>query len=142
METQPVLNGAGCESHSVHGLLPVSQSGGPNQGQSRDLTEGVSGDDGRVLGRQADAKLVLSEDSEDVLLEPDQAHGLVARLLDGGGEAVPDLAVGRSPLHQVVGHPGATVVARRIPGQQAGLVGDLRDVECGGRAGLVCGTDR
>lgn len=78
-----------------------------------------------MLGRQANAKLVLCEDSEDVLLELDQADGLVARLLDGGGEAVPDLTVGRSPLHQVVGHPGAAVIARRIPGQQARLVGDL-----------------
>lgn len=109
--------------------------------ESCDLTEGISGDDGRVLGRQANSKLVLGEDPEDVLLELDQAHGLVARLLDGGGEAVPDLAVGRSPLHQVVGHPGAAVVTRRVPGQQARLVGDLRDVEGGRRARLVCVID-
>lgn len=90
-----------------------------------DLTKGVSGDDGWVLGRQADAKLVLGKDSEDVLLELDQADGLVACLLDGGGEAVPDLAVSCSPLHQVVGHPGAAVITWRVPGQQARLVGDL-----------------
>lgn len=106
--------------------------------ESCDLTKGVSGDDGRVLGWQAYSKLVLGEDPEDVLLKLDKADGLVARLLDGGGEAVPDLAVGCSPLHQVVGHSGAAVVTRRVPCQQARLVGDLRDVEGGRRAGLVC----
>lgn len=70
-----------------------------------------------MLCRQANSKLVLSEDPEDVLLELDEADGLVARLLDGGGEAVPDLAIGRPSLHQVVGHPGAAVVTRRVPGQ-------------------------
>lgn len=121
MGTQLVIT----ENYQQQQVLNEGQPGGPNQEESCDLTKGVSGDDGWVLGRQADAKLVLGEDSEDVLLELDQANGLVARLLDGGGEAVPDLAVGCSPLHQVVGHSGAAVIAWRVPGQQARLVGDL-----------------
>lgn len=95
------------------------------QGESCDLTKGVSGDDGWVLGWQANSELVLREDPEYVLLELDKADGLVVCLLDGGREAVPDLAVGRSPLHQVVGHPGAAIVTWGVPGQQARLVGDL-----------------
>lgn len=121
--------------YSVGTVINQHRAGG--QGESCDLTKGISGDDGRVLGGKADSKLVLGKDPEDVLLKLDEANSLVARLLDGGGEAVPDLTVGRSPFHQVVGHSRATVIARRVPGQQARLVGDLRDIKGGRRARFV-----
>lgn len=86
----------------------------------------------------ANTKLVLSKDSEDVLLELDQTHSFVCGLFDGGGQAVPDLTVGGTALNNVVGDSGATIVTRRVPGQEAGLVGDLRDVEGSRWTRLIC----
>jgi len=83
-------------------------------------------------------KLVLSEDSEDVLLEFNQAHSFVGGQFNGGGQPVPDRAVGGPALHDVVGHSGAAVVTRGVPGQEAGLVGDLRDVKGSRGAGFIC----
>lgn len=91
-----------------------------------------------MLSRCAHAKLVLSKDPEDVLLEFDQSHGPVGGLFDGGGQAVPDLAVGSAALNDVVGDSGAAVITGRVPGQEAGVVGDLRDVKGRGGTGLVC----
>lgn len=51
---------------------------------------------------------------------------------------MPDLAVGSTTLNDVVGDSGAAVVTWRVPGQEAGLVGDLRDVEGSRRTGLIC----
>lgn len=51
---------------------------------------------------------------------------------------MPDLAVGSASLYDVVGDSGAAVVTWRVPGQEAGLVGDLRDVEGSRRTGLIC----
>lgn len=51
---------------------------------------------------------------------------------------MPDLAVGSSPLDDVVGDSGAAVVAGRVPGQEAGLVGDLRNVKGSRRTRLIC----
>lgn len=83
-------------------------------------------------------KLVLSKGSEDVLLELDQTHSFVCGLFNGGGQPVPDLTVGGPALHNVIGDSGAAVVTRRVPGQEAGFVGDLRDVEGSRRTGLIC----
>lgn len=85
-------------------------------------------------------KLVLSERSEDVLLELDQADCLVRGLFDGGGQPVPDLAVDSSAFHDVVGNSGTAVVAWRVPGQEAGFIGDLRNVEGSRRTRFVCFT--
>lgn len=93
-----------------------------------------------MLSWRTNTKLVLSEDSKDVLLELDQVHGFVGGQFDGGGQPVPDLAVGGSALHDVVGDSRAAVVTRRVPGQEARLVGDLRDVESSRRAGFICAT--
>lgn len=87
---------------------------------------------------RAHTELVLSKDSEDVLLELDEAHGLVGGLFDGGGQAVPDLAVDSSALYNVVGDSRATIIPWRIPGKEAGLICDLRDVEGGWRTGFIC----
>lgn len=51
---------------------------------------------------------------------------------------MPDLTVGSSAFNNVVGDSGAAVVTRRVPGQEAGLVGDLRNVEGSGGSGLIC----
>ena len=91
-----------------------------------------------MFSRWTNTKLVLCEDSEDVLLELDQTHGFVGGLFDGGGQTVPDLAVGSSALDNVVGDSGAAVIPRRVPGQEAGLIGDLRDVEGSWRTRLIC----
>lgn len=91
-----------------------------------------------MISRWADTKLVLSKGSEDVLLELDQAHSFVRGLFNGGGQPVPDLTVGSPALNDVVGDFGAAIVTRRVPGQEAGLIGDLRDVEGSRRAGLIC----
>lgn len=56
-----------------------------------------------MISRWANTKLVLSKDSEDVLLELDQIHGFVRGLFNGGGQSVPDLALGGSALNDVVG---------------------------------------
>lgn len=103
----------------------------------RQPTEGVFGSDGWVLSRWTDTKLVLSKCSEDVVLELDQAHSFVCGLFDGGGQSVPDFAVGGTALHNVVGHFGAAIVTWRIPGQEAGLVGDLRNVKGSRRTRLI-----
>lgn len=91
-----------------------------------------------MFSRWANTKLVLSEDSEDVLLELDQIHSFVRGLFNGGGQPMPDLAVGGSALNDVVGDSGAAIVTWRVPGQEAGLVGDLRDVKGSRRTGLIC----
>lgn len=104
----------------------------------RSPTEGVSGNDGWVLSWWANTKLVLSEDSEDIFLELDKAHRFVCGLFNGGGQPVPDLAVGSSALHNVVGDSRAAVITWRVPGQEGGLVGDLRDVKGSWRARLIC----
>lgn len=92
--------------------------------------------------RWADAKLVLSENSENVLLEFDQADSFVCGLFDGGGQPVPDLAVGSSALHDVVGNSGAAIIAWGVPGQETGFIGDLRNVEGSRGARLVCFSTR
>lgn len=51
---------------------------------------------------------------------------------------MPDLAVGSAALNNVVGDSGAAVITWRVPGQEAGLVSDLRDVKGGRRTGLIC----
>lgn len=91
-----------------------------------------------MLSWWANTKLVLSEDSEDVFLELDQAHRFVCGLFNGGGQPVPDLAVDSSAFHDVVGDSRAAVVTWRVPGQEGGLVGDLRDVKGSRRARLIC----
>lgn len=51
---------------------------------------------------------------------------------------MPDLTVGSSALNNVVGDFGAAVITWRVPGEEAGLVGDLRNVEGSGGAGFIC----
>lgn len=63
-------------------------------------------------------KLVLSEHSEDVLLEGRKVEGLVVSLFVSGGELVPYFAVCGSPLHNVVGDLCTTIISRRAPGQE------------------------
>lgn len=86
----------------------------------------------------ADTKLVLSKDSKDVFLELNQPHSFVHGLLNGGGQPVPDLAVDSAALNDIVGDSGAAIVTWRVPGQEAGIVCDLRDVKSSRRTGLIC----
>lgn len=83
-------------------------------------------------------KLVLSEHSEDVLLEGRKVEGLVVSLFDSGGELVPDLAFCGSPLHYVVSDLCTSIISGRVPGQETGLVGDLRDIKRSWRTRLIC----
>lgn len=101
-------------------------------------TKGISGYDSWVFGLDADTKLVLSEDSKDVFLELNQPHSFVGGLFNGGGEAVPDLAVCSAALNDIVGDSGAAIITWRVPGQEAGLVCDIRDVKSSRRTRLIC----
>lgn len=101
-------------------------------------TKWIFGNDRRVLCSSSHTKLVLSKDSEDVLLKLDEARGFVGGLFDGGGQAVPDLAVHSSALHDVVGDSRAAIIAWRIPGEEARLVCDLGYIKGGRRTGLIC----
>lgn len=51
---------------------------------------------------------------------------------------MPDLAVGSAALNNIVGDSGAAIITWRVPGQEAGLVSDLRDVKGSWRTGLIC----
>lgn len=53
---------------------------------------------------------------------------------------MPDLTVSRPALHYVVGDLGATVITRRIPGQEAGFIGNIRNVKSSRRARFICFT--
>lgn len=101
------------------------------------FTEGVSGDDGRVLSWCANTKLVLSKDPEYIFLEFDQSLGPVSGVLDSGRQPVPDLAVSSTPLNNIIGYSGATIITWRVPGQETGIVGDLRNVKGSGRTWLI-----
>lgn len=51
---------------------------------------------------------------------------------------MPDLAVGSTPLNNIIGYSGATIITWRVPGQETGIVGDLRDVKGSGGTWLIC----
>lgn len=51
---------------------------------------------------------------------------------------MPDLAVSSSPLNNVVGDFGASVITWRIPGQETGFIGNFRNVKSGRRTRFVC----
>lgn len=91
-----------------------------------------------MFSRWANTKLVLSKDSKDVFLKFDQAYSFVCGLFNGGGQPVPDLALCSTALNDVVGYSGTAIVTWRVPGQEAGLVGDLRDVKGSWRTRLIC----
>lgn len=91
-----------------------------------------------MLSWCANTKLVLSKDPEYVFLEFDQSHSSVGGLFDGGGQPVPDLAVSSTALHNIIGYSGAPIITWGVPGQEAGIIGDLGDVKGSGRTRLVC----
>lgn len=91
-----------------------------------------------MLSWGTNPKLVLSKDPEDVLLEFDQSHSSVGGLFDSGGQPVPDLAVSSTALYDIVGYSGATIITWRVPGQEAGIVGDLGDIKGSRRTRLIC----
>lgn len=91
-----------------------------------------------MLSWCANTKLVLSKDPEYVFLEFDQSHSSVSGLFDSGGQPVPDLTVSSTALHNVIGYSGATIITRRVPGQETGIIGDLRDVKGSRRTRLIC----
>lgn len=51
---------------------------------------------------------------------------------------MPDFAVSRPALHNVVGDLGAAIITRRIPGQEAGFIGDIRNVKSSWRTRFIC----
>lgn len=91
-----------------------------------------------MLSWCTNTKLVLSKDPEYIFFELDQAHSFVCGLFHSGGQPVPDLTVSSTALNDVIGDPGATVIAWRVPRQEAGVIGDLGDVEGSWRTRLVC----
>lgn len=91
-----------------------------------------------MLSWCANTKLVLSKDPEDVFLEFDQSHSSVSGLFDSGGQPVPDLAVSSAALYNIIGYSGAAIISWRVPGQETGFIGDLRDVKGSGRTRLIC----
>ena len=52
---------------------------------------------------------------------------------------MPDFAFCSATLDYVVGDLGASIVSGGVPGQEAGLVGDFRDVEGSRRTRLIWG---
>lgn len=87
--------------------------------------------------RFSDAVLVLSADAEHVLLHGGELGGGEGGVLDCSRQFGPLLFVRLTALHNVVGNGRASVITRRIPGQDAGLAGDLRDVKGRGGSGFV-----
>lgn len=103
-------------------------------------TKGVSSSNWSMLCCGANAKLILSKDSEDVILESNQVGCLVCGLFNSGRELVPDLTVCGLPLNNVVGYFRATIVTRGIPGQEARMVCDLRNIKSSRWSRLVWRT--
>lgn len=52
---------------------------------------------------------------------------------------MPDLTVSSTALNNIIGYSGASIITWRVPGQEAGIIGDLRNVKGSGRARLICG---
>ena len=103
----------------------------------KNLTKGILCNDWCVLCRFANAILVLSADPEDVLLHRCELTGFEGGMFHCGWELHPLLPVRLTAIHNVVCDWWTAIIPRRVPGQEAWLVGNLGNIEGSWRARFI-----
>lgn len=103
----------------------------------RTLTKCIFCNDWHMLSRFTNAILVLGTDPEYVLLQGCELACFEGGVLHCSRQLHPLLFVNLTTLHDVVGDGRAAVIPGWVPGQEARLVCDFRDIKRSWRARFI-----